>query len=71
MGAVAEYLDLPLEPDPVVEAYKRDVDLTLLDANLRLTPLERLRKLRDFCAFLDEVRGRAAADPTAVPGTTR
>jgi hypothetical protein len=48
--------------DPVVEAYKRDVDRTLLRENLKLTPEERLLKLQDFVRFLAEVRsaGKAA-----------
>ncbi len=33
------------EPDPVVEAYKRDIDMTLLRENLRRTPEERVRNL--------------------------
>lgn len=32
----------PLEPDPVVDAFKPGIDLTLLDANLRRTPQERV-----------------------------
>ncbi len=35
--------DLP--PDPVIEAYKKDVDVTLIRENLKLTPDERARKL--------------------------
>lgn len=35
----------PLTPDPVIEAYKRDIDRSLLRENLRLTVEERLRKL--------------------------
>lgn len=31
-------------PDPVIEAYKKDVDRTLLIENLRLTSDERSRK---------------------------
>jgi hypothetical protein len=42
--------------DPVVDAYKRDVDRTLLRENLKLSPEERLRKLQDFVRFLSEVR---------------
>lgn len=34
-----------LDPDPVIEAFKKDVDRTLLRENLILTPEERLRKL--------------------------
>ena len=51
-----------LEPDPVIELYKRDVDRTLLRENLKLTPEERLRKLQDFVAFTATLReaGRRA-----------
>ena len=54
--------DISLAPDPVIDAYKKDVDRTLLRENLKLTPEERLRKLLDLQAFVDEVRraGRAA-----------
>ena len=34
-----------LEPDPVVEAYKRDVDRTLLRENLRRSVTERVQNL--------------------------
>jgi hypothetical protein len=64
---VRDYLDQPLERDPVVEAYKKDVDLTLLDANLRLSPVERLRKLAAYCRFLDKIRGAAAATAAVEP----
>lgn len=33
-------------PDPVVEAFKRDIDRSLLRENLKLTPAERLYKLQ-------------------------
>lgn len=49
--------DLP--PDPVIEAYKKDVDRTLLRENLKLTPEQRLEKLQDFMRFLESVRGAA------------
>lgn len=38
--------DLPFPPDPVIEAYKRHVDRTLLRENLRRTPAERFRNLQ-------------------------
>ena len=38
---------LAVPPDPVIEAYKRDVDRTLLRENLRLTPEERVAKMLD------------------------
>lgn len=41
-------------PDPVVEAYKRDVDRTLFERNLQLSPTERLEQLQRFVAFLAE-----------------
>jgi hypothetical protein len=34
-----------IEPDPVIELFKRDVDRTLLRENLKLSPEERLRKM--------------------------
>ena len=45
-----------LDPDPVVELYKRDVDRTLLREHLKLTPLQRLEKLVAFMRDLDELR---------------
>jgi hypothetical protein len=51
-----------LDPNPVIEAYKKDVDRTLLCENLKLTPDQRLKKLQDFVAFTTMLRdaGRAA-----------
>lgn len=50
------------EPDPVIEAYKRDLDLSLLRENLRRTPAERLANLVALQRFFFEVRraGEAA-----------
>ena len=45
-----------LDPDPVIDAYKRDVDRTLLRENLKLTPEQRLLKLQDFVHFIAELR---------------
>ena len=42
--------------DPVIEAYKKDVDRTLLVANLRLTPNERSQKFQRFMEMVYEVR---------------
>lgn len=41
-----------IEPDPVIEFYKKDVDRSLLRENLKLTPDERLRRLEAFSAAL-------------------
>lgn len=46
----------PLEPDPVIEAYKKDVDVTLLIENLKLTPEQRLRKLISVLAACEQLR---------------
>jgi hypothetical protein len=51
--------------DPVVEAYMRDIDRTLIRENLRLTPDQRLRKLIRFLSFLDEVRDARRRIPRA------
>ena len=45
----------PLVPDPVIEAYKKDVDRTLFRQNLTLTPTQRLEKLMAHLAFIDEL----------------
>ena len=47
---------LPLEHDPVIEAYKRDVDRTLIRANLALTVTQRFEKLMALQKFADELR---------------
>jgi hypothetical protein len=51
-----------LDPDPVIEAYKKDIDRTLLRENLKLTPEERLLKLQDFVRLAVALReaGRRA-----------
>ena len=51
-----------LEPDPVIEAFKKDIDRTLLRANLKLTPEQRILKLQDVLAFVAALReaGRKA-----------
>lgn len=53
--------DVPLQPDPVIEAYKKDIDRGMLVNNLRRTVDERLRELLRMEAFMDELRrGRRA-----------
>jgi hypothetical protein len=48
--------------DPVVEAYKKDIDRTLIRENLKLTVEERFRKALALMRFADEMRraGREA-----------
>jgi hypothetical protein len=42
--------------DAVIEAYKKDVDRTLLRENLKLTVEERFRKFESFSRFARELR---------------
>lgn len=42
--------------DPVIEAYKKDVDRSLLRENLKLTVDERFRKFQRFMEFAEELR---------------
>lgn len=51
-----EQFEEPLPPDPVIEAYKRDVDRTLLRRNLKLTVEQRLVQLMELQRFAKEVR---------------
>lgn len=48
--------DENFEPDPVVEAYKKDVDRTLIRENLRLTVEERFERLTRLQQFAQELR---------------
>jgi hypothetical protein len=50
-----------LPVDPVIEAYKSGIDVTLIRENLRRTPEERLRALEQLQGFAEELRrgGRA------------
>ncbi len=41
----------PWIDDPVVAAYRQNVDRSLLRENLKLTPEQRLRKLQSALAF--------------------
>jgi hypothetical protein len=47
---------LPFEPDPVIEAYKKDVDRTLIRENLKLTPQQRLDNLVAVQTFVHDLR---------------
>jgi hypothetical protein len=50
-----------LDSDPVVEAYKKDIDRTLIRDNLKLTVEERFRNSMALARFAHELRraGRA------------
>ncbi len=51
-----DFLRQTLHPDPVIEAYKKDVDRTLIRENLKLSHEERLLKLMDLQRFAHELR---------------
>jgi len=47
--------------DPVIEAYKKDVDRTLLQENLKLSPQERFEKFERFMEYVFELRAAGQA----------
>ncbi|NOT31091.1 MAG: hypothetical protein HOP15_11640 [Planctomycetes bacterium] len=54
LAMVREYP--PLEPDPVIEAYKKDVDRTLIRENLKLTPSQRVERLIELQRFAEGLK---------------
>ena len=48
--------DTVLPPDPVIEAYKKDIDRTLIRENLKLTPEQRLDNLMRLQRFAEELQ---------------
>ena len=54
---MAETREDPVPSDPVIEAYKRVVDRTLIRESLRLTPDERVRRMLRFREAVEEIRG--------------
>jgi|KBSSwiStaDraftv2_1062776.scaffolds.fasta_scaffold754087_2 hypothetical protein len=52
-------LEIPVsfEPDPVIQVYMRDIDLTQVRERLKLTPAERLLMLQQFIIDLEAIRG--------------
>jgi hypothetical protein len=49
----------PLFFDPVIEAYKKDVDRTILRENLKLSPQERSEKFLSFMRSVGQLREAA------------
>jgi hypothetical protein len=45
----------PLDPDPVIEAYKAGIDRSLLRERLKRTPTERIEDLASLAAFAEEL----------------
>lgn len=46
----------PFPKDPVIEAYKRDIDVTLLLENLQRTPQERLDRMISMLRLTEEMQ---------------
>jgi hypothetical protein len=57
--------DLP--PDPVIDFYKKDLDLSLIRENLKRTPEERIRNLMELQRFAKELQ-RAGRDERCSSG---
>jgi hypothetical protein len=55
----------PRDCDPMVEAYKKDIDRTLIRENLKLSVEDRFRKAMALARFAEEMRraGREALQP--------
>jgi len=47
---------IDITPDPVIEHYRRDIDLTLIIENLKLTVEERFVRLMKLQEFAEELR---------------
>jgi hypothetical protein len=56
MPAPALLDSISLEPSPVVEAYKKDVDRTLIQQNLMLSVEERVTKMLSALRLAEEIR---------------
>jgi hypothetical protein len=50
------FMPVSLEPDPVIEAYKKDIDRTLIRENLKLAPEQRILQLMKLQEFAEELR---------------
>ena len=54
---------LTIEPDPVIDAFKRDVDRTLLRENLKLTVEQRIRKMHAAALSVRTLRAATQLKP--------
>jgi hypothetical protein len=57
-----EHTELGKDLDPVIEAYKKGIDITLIRENLRLTVDQRIQQLMTMQEFAEELQraGRKA-----------
>ena len=64
MSAMKDSPEKANDLDPVIEAYKKDVDVTLIRENLRLTVDQRFQQLMKLQQFAEDLRraGRKARE---------
>ena len=64
MSAMKDSSEKANDLDPVIEAYKKDVDVTLIRENLRLTVDQRFQQLMKLQQFAEDLRraGRKARE---------
>ena len=64
MSAMKDSPEKLKDLDPVIEAYKKDVDVTLIRENLRLTVDQRFEQLMKLQQFAEDLRkaGRKARE---------
>jgi hypothetical protein len=57
-------IEAEADRDPVIEAYKKDLDVTLIRENLRLTVDQRFEQLMKLQQFAEDIRraGRKARE---------
>lgn len=55
--------DVRIEPDPVIEAYKKDIDRTLLRERLKRSVEQRFRDLMGMHEFFDEMQSARQRKP--------
>lgn len=62
MSTMKNSLEKAKDLDQVIEAYKKDIDVTLIRENLRLTVDQRFQQLMKLQQFADDLRraGRKA-----------
>ena len=56
MDEAWELLKISMAPDPVIEAYKKDVDRTLIRENLKLTIDERIGRMTSALRLAEALR---------------
>lgn len=52
----------PFEPDPVIEAFKKDLDTSLIQENLKRTPTERLERMMATVRLVEALKAGLRKD---------